>query len=371
MNEILKSEERIIFALRKLYKSFGYQPFKMSRFEEYDLYVRNKDFLIADQVITFPDHSGKLLALKPDVTLSIIKNVQDTPGLVQKLYYNENVYRTDKDSRDFKEIMQAGLECVGDLTQFETAEVVLLAAKSLAVMERPFVLDISHMGLLNAILDGSALSKEARSKALHFLHQKNVHELQALCEENGCDRKTCELLSSLASMAGTSDSVLPVLESLLYTQEQKALFAELRSICRLINAQGFEGSVNIDFSAGSHMKYYSGIVFSGYLEGIPNAVLSGGQYDSLLQKMKKTSKAIGFAIYLDLLQRVLSQPQSYDVDTVLLYGADDTLDAVMLLAASLRQNSSTLVTQEKPANITYRRLMKIQNGEAVIIDENC
>ena len=168
MNELLKSEERIVFALRKLYKSFGYLPFQMSRFEEYDLYVRNKEFLLADQVITFPDHSGKLLALKPDVTLSIIKNVQDTPGLIQKLYYNENVYRTDKDSHDFKEILQAGLECVGDLTQFETVEVVLLAAKSLAVMERPFVLDISHMGLLNSILDCSGLSEQDRKKALTF-----------------------------------------------------------------------------------------------------------------------------------------------------------------------------------------------------------
>ena len=370
MTDILKSEERIIFALRKLYRTFGYQPFKMNRFEEYDLYVRNKDFLIADQVITFPDHSGKLLALKPDVTLSIIKNVPDTPGLVQKLYYNENVYRTDKDSHDFKEIMQAGLECVGDLTAFETAEVVLLAAKSLAVMERPFVLDISHMGLLNKILDGSGLSEEDRKKALTFLHQKNVHELNALCEESGCSEQTRQLLNALAAMAGNSDAVLPALEALLYTDEQKALLAQLRSICDLIAMHGFEGAVNIDFSAGSHMKYYSGIVFSGYLEGIPNAVLSGGQYDSLLQKMKKSSKAIGFAIYLDLLQRVLTQQPSYDVDTVLLYTADSTLDSVMRIAANMRQTATTLVAQEIPANITYRKLMKIQNGEVVIINEN-
>ncbi len=370
MNEILRSEERIIFELRKLYNNFGYQPFKMNRFEEYDLYVRNKDFLIADQVITFSDHSGKLLALKPDVTLSIIKNVQDVPGLVQKLYYNENVYRTDKDSHDFKEIMQAGLECVGDLTMFETAEVVLLAAKSLAVMDRPFVLDISHMGLLNSVLENSGLTKDCRKEALTFLHQKNVHELKALCLENGCDDSAYKLLVALATMAGASEAVLPTLEALLYTDEQKAFLDELRSICALIASQGFAGAVNIDFSAGSHMKYYSGIVFSGYLEGIPEAVLSGGQYDSLLRKMKKTSKSVGFAIYLDLLQRVLTNPKACDVDTVLLYDADETLDAVMKTAAALRQTASVLVAQDIPKNVTYAKLMKLQNGEAVTIDEN-
>ena len=61
--DILKSEEKAVFALRSLYKEYGYLPFKMSKFEEYDLYVRNKDFLVSDAVITFNDTNGTLLAL--------------------------------------------------------------------------------------------------------------------------------------------------------------------------------------------------------------------------------------------------------------------------------------------------------------------
>ena len=45
-SSILKSEERISFALRSLYSRFGYTRYKMSKFEEYDLYVKNKDFLV-------------------------------------------------------------------------------------------------------------------------------------------------------------------------------------------------------------------------------------------------------------------------------------------------------------------------------------
>ena len=70
---LLKNEEKAIFSLRSLYKKYGYMPFKMSKFEEYDLYVRNKDFLVSDRIITFNDTNGKLLALKPDVTLSVSK----------------------------------------------------------------------------------------------------------------------------------------------------------------------------------------------------------------------------------------------------------------------------------------------------------
>ena len=67
-------QEKVMFGLRSLYRSYGYTQYKMSKFEEYDLYAKNKDFLISDGVITFTDTNGKLMALKPDVTLSIIKN---------------------------------------------------------------------------------------------------------------------------------------------------------------------------------------------------------------------------------------------------------------------------------------------------------
>ena len=52
------------------------------------------------------------------------------------------------------------------------------------------------------------------------------------------------------------------------------------------------------------MSYYNGIVFRGFSYGIPDRVLSGGQYDRLMEKMGKKSNAVGFAIYLDELERI-------------------------------------------------------------------
>ena len=43
MESILKNDERAILALRELYRQYGYLPYKMSRFEEYDLYLQNKE----------------------------------------------------------------------------------------------------------------------------------------------------------------------------------------------------------------------------------------------------------------------------------------------------------------------------------------
>ncbi len=369
MTDILKNEERVSFNLRRLYSQHGYQRFKMARFEEYDLYVRNKDFLVSDQVITFSDRSGKLLALKPDVTLSIIKNVQDIPRNVQKVYYHENVYRPDKSSHNYKEIMQVGLECVGDLTELETSEVVLLAAISLAMMERPFVLDLSHMGLLSAVLEDCGMGKEHRTCAMTLLHQKNAHQMASLCEEAGCCAAGSALLTALTTISGKPAEVLPRVRDMLFSQRQQILLDELDQVCRILESQGFLHNINIDFSAGSQMKYYSGIVFCGYLQGIPNVVLSGGQYDALLEKMRKSSKAIGFAIYLDLLQRTQEQNNTYDVDTVLLYGPSNDPATVLKIAAELRKNTPVLVAGKKPDQLSFRRLMEVKDGEAVLVEE--
>ena len=156
----LRREEQAAFALRGLYEGYGYAPYKMSKFEEYDLYVRNKEFLISDGVITFTDTDGKLMALKPDVTLSIIKNGEDIPGCKQKVYYNETVYRAAGASHRIKEIMQTGIECIGDVDMYDICEVVTLAAASLASVSPRFVLDISHLGILSALLDDITPDKQ-------------------------------------------------------------------------------------------------------------------------------------------------------------------------------------------------------------------
>ena len=90
---LMRTEERAAFALQALYRRSGYLPFRMNRFEEYDFYARNKDFLVSDRIITFTDSRGRLLALKPDVTLSIIKSGSDRPGCKQRLCYSEKVFR--------------------------------------------------------------------------------------------------------------------------------------------------------------------------------------------------------------------------------------------------------------------------------------
>ncbi len=371
LNEsVIKYDERAAFALRSLYRSYGYTQYKMSRFEEYDLYVRNKDFLISDQVITFTDQNGRLLALKPDVTLSIIKNSPDRENFVQKVYYNENVYRVKKGTHSFKEIMQAGLECIGDLKAYDVAEVVLLAAQSLSLVSNRFVLDISHMGLVAAVLEDTGLTGRQEKEALAFIQQKNTHELMTLCRSAGIGEEKTQKLLSFVSTSGDIAQVCATLPQLLTGEGEKRALRDFTSLCEVLQQSRFADSVKVDFSVGSHMKYYSGVVLEGYIENVPTSVLSGGQYDKLLRKMGRKSGAIGFALYLDLLEALETGEAAYDVDTVLLY--DDSVDtfSITKTAEDLSRSGGVLVAATVPQNLKYRKLIKLTEGGAVILETN-
>ena len=311
--------EQLIKKLTGLYSGYGYTPYAMSKFEEYELYLRNKDFLISDRVLTFTDTDGKLMALKPDVTLSIIKNARDTDKLLQKIFYTENVYRPGKSGQGFREIMQVGLECMGAVDSYCVFEVLLLAVKSLRTISEAAVLDLSHMGLLSRLLDKFGLTGDARSEALEAIGEKNAHQLRRVCPgEAG------ETLASLAVLSGKPAMVMPTLETVFGADPE---FAQFCSLLKALDAAGVD-CVNVDFSVVNDMNYYNGIVFRGFVEGVPTGVLSGGEYDGLMAKMKRTGKAIGFALYPDLLDRLNAPTKSDGVDVVLLYDEDTDLAAM-------------------------------------------
>ena len=151
--------------------------------------------------------------------------------------------------------------------------------------------------------------------------------------------------------------------------EENAAVTQLRRICAVLTAAGFGKQIRVDFSVGSDMKYYSGVVFKGYLEGITTWILSGGQYDKRLQKMGRSGSAVGFAIYLNLLEQIRQTPD-FDVDGVLLYQEDTPMEQVLSVAAQLREQINLLTTTQLPKNLRWKKLYQLQEGEAVLLEDN-
>ena len=118
------------------------------------------------------------------------------------------------------------------------------------------------------------------------------------------------------------------------------------------------------------MSYYNGVVFQGFVENVPTGVLSGGQYDNLMKKMGRKSGAIGFAVYLDTLERLGLTDKKYDVDTVLLYDENSPWADISKAVSELTGAGRSVMAQKSiPESIRYRQLLKL-NGKGVEILEN-
>ena len=300
--------ERCTLQLRALYEDAGYRKFRCARFEEYALYQQNQKFLPDAQVITFTDLDGKLRAIRPDVTLSIAKNAQPAPGECKRYYYTEQVCRPSRESHTFAEISQMGLECIGAVDAARQAEVVRLAVDSLNTLGTRTFLEVSHMGYLTGLLDALAVDAAARPRLLELLRDKNAHELRQAALAAGMDEEAAGALCALLSLHGPFDTALAEARTRCRSEVQAAALDELEALYAGLGDAA--ATVRLDLSLAGDMEYYNGLVFTGYAAGAARAVLKGGRYDLLARRFTPGACALGFALYLDELERLAPSAQA-------------------------------------------------------------
>jgi ATP phosphoribosyltransferase regulatory subunit len=309
--------------LRGLYEQYGYGLYRMAKFEEYDFYTEHKDFLPSSQILAFTDIGGKLMALKPDVTMSIVKRTRATMDRPERLYYNESIYRPSRDAREFKEIRQVGLEYIGRVTPYADAELVTLALKSLASMDGEYVLDVSHMGFLTGLLDSFEAPRQAKLDMLRCIEAKNAHGLARLAEAHGVGGAHAGRLMALVSMSGGVEAALERARGIVANGAMQAALDELEALFGVFPpGSPLREALRLEFSITLDSKYYNGLMFRGYIKSAPRAILSGGRYDPLLRRLGVHElEAIGFAVYLDEAERSMRQRQHRGCDAVVLYDA--------------------------------------------------
>ncbi|MFV0557074.1 MAG: ATP phosphoribosyltransferase [Enterococcus sp.] len=301
---VLRPEEQIAIKLREKYHQSDFQLFRLSSFEEYDLYLQNKAFLTNSDPITFTGNDGRLMALNPDVTLSIVKN---TPaGKTRRVYYNEDVYRHDRKNGEYRRINQIGLEMIGALSETSELEVIRLAMESLLIAGGGS-LDISHIALAQDLKE-IFIDEEQRKIALLAMQTKSQHNMQAVCQKAQLSEELKKQLLELTILTGEIPLVIDVIQQ-LHPQFKYTLatIPELTAIASYLTAYptlAEKVKLRVDFSIVNDTDYYSGILFQGFLEGIPDAVLFGGRYDNLLKRQNQSHGAIGFGMYLDGIDRV-------------------------------------------------------------------
>ena len=352
---ILRRDEEYVLNLRGLYESYGYKKFKMRKFEKYDLYLENKSFLKNAGIITVTDPKGRLLALKPDITLSIVKNIKAS-DLPQKLYYNENVYTADSSAGEIKETTQVGLEYIGEIDVRATAEILLLAFESLSRTKENCRIALSHMGFVSEILDSCNFSESEKTHAAELIADKNLHGLREMCDTLSAESEIFDRLSGLINVCGQLSVVIKDAEKLVCGEESKKSYDELYTLSRIIESFGLSDKFILDFSVINDMNYYNGLVFQGFISNIPKSVLSGGRYDNLVKRFGLNTSAAGFAVSIDLMHNFSTKPDEYDCDVLLLYSEDaEPFDVISAEKQIIANGETCIALNCEPENLKFKR----------------
>lgn len=341
--------EMTVSKCAQLYAQHGYCRFMMNKFEDYALYADNKSFLVDDRLLTFTD-AGKLKALKPDITLSIVKNLS-SEQLPLKVFYDEAVYRVKKGDREFSELRQMGLELIGDDSAYATAEVVCLAKASLNNISHDNILDISHMGIITPLIEQACANGIDKQQLVQLIMQKNADGIRSLLVQKNVTSVIAELVEAylpLGDMVAKLDSMFPDSDATM----------QLNQLYQVLVIQGLEQNVYVDFSLIQNIGYYNGIIFNGYVKGVPVSVLSGGRYDPLLERFDRKAAAIGFAIYLDYIQY---NESALETDVLLIYSEHDSAQSVAYAVKALtEQGYSVMAAKQAPANRSFAKTLTLQ-----------
>ena len=289
--------------LNKLYQEAGYKRFRMPAFEPYDLYAANRDFVNANQLITFTDLDGTLMALPPDVTLSVLRS---GAGIPQRVWYNASVCRPK--NGHFCRIPQTGIERIGEPDEDTEAEILTLAARSMACISEAYIIRVSDISFLRTLFASMQLTDPVSQQLLTLLAAKNTAGIAQMESEGTLDKQQAEALCTLAGM------YLPGAEGTAFLKQLPAfapcadILARLESLFTRLQQDGTADCLYLDFSLINSMDYYSGILFQGAVRDIPFPVLNGGRYDLLARKVGGGAGAIGFCVYLDLVENYLPEP---------------------------------------------------------------
>jgi ATP phosphoribosyltransferase regulatory subunit len=190
------------------------------------------------------------------------------------------------------EVRQIGVEVIGGVDDAVQAEILTLIKGTLSAFGESFVVDISHVGIIEGVLKELGVFGEDREQALKCLAEKNLHDFKKLCERLNLSKSGKVAVERLITLSPEPKKAIAELKSFL----PKSTLCFVEEIERVLKLCG-DTHVNINFSAMGNADYYNGLVFKGYLADMPAAILSGGRYDKLVEKFGKSSNAIGFALY--------------------------------------------------------------------------
>ena len=335
--DVLPAEARKIENLRRRildnFRLYGYEMIMPPMLEyleslltatgqDTDLYT----FRLIDQL------SGRTMGIRADMTTQVARidaHLLNRASVTRLCYAGSVLHARPSGLYATREPLQIGAEIYGHAGLEADAEIQELACVSLALAGITGVsLDLSHAGVLRALIGVEPALQKHEALLFNLLETKDISGLDALTKN--CDVSTRKALLALPGLYGDAGVIAQARKDL---PQLPGIARALDDLAALADMAG-DRKVSVDLADLRGYQYHSGVMFSAFVPGLPNALARGGRYDEVGEAFGRARPATGFSIDL----RELAQ---------LLPGAEPkaAIRAPWVMSTALREKIQTLRAQ--------------------------
>jgi histidyl-tRNA synthetase len=266
--EARRSIER---SFRDVARRWGYREVCTPEFEDLDLFTMRSGEGIIEEMYVFLDKGGRKLALRPEITASVIRMYINEAKVAKKplrWYYFADCFRYERPQKGrYRQFWQFGVELIGADTPLADAEMVILAADMLNATGVIYDLRVGHLSFMKQILQD--LKPNIQRRVMSYIDKKDFEGLAVTLEA----MKKSDLYQSLIALIECRE--LAEAFDICGTISEKE---RIEQTIGILDAADVKYTLNFGIARG--LDYYDGMVFEGFAPnlGAENQILGGGAY---------------------------------------------------------------------------------------------
>jgi len=245
---------------------------------------------IAEQLFNFTDRGGRALAIRPEITPTLARMVNQKINSLPrpiKWFSVPRLCRAERPQKGrLREFFQWNIDIIGEGEVLADAEVIFTTVdylREVGLTADDIVVKISSRKMLAALLRLIGIAPD-QMDGLYGLLDKRARlpgeTFEKMIAENVSDKAKREKILDLMG-AGTIEEVGSVVELDAEVQEASD---ELRRLFELLDTMGVGRFCRFDIGVVRGLAYYTGMVFEIYDRGDQlRAICGGGRFDNLLR----------------------------------------------------------------------------------------
>ena len=302
--------------LSSVFSLHGFNEVITPGIEYYDVFNSDCSGISQEVMYKMTDNHGRLMVMRPDSTMPIARlTATRLHGLPKpiRLYYTQPIYRNNPSlTGRSDETIQTGIELLGAQGIKADLEVLVTAIEAISKCVPNFRLELGHAGFFRVLSQQLSISDSLREDIRCAIESKNYTLLNSLLDTLG-DSKEVTALKTLPKLFG-GEEVFNKAAKYFTDKKTSDMLEYLHKLYKSLMQLGLEDKIIVDLGLVQRNDYYTNIVFSAYAEECGDAILLGGRYDNLLESFDSPMPAIGFAINVDAIVKILlSQNRDYSV----------------------------------------------------------